>query len=377
MTNSTKLGCDIFCRVIDNFGDAGVAWRLSRSLQREEGFCVRLIIDNLETLRKIVPEVSLEKKEQNVEDIAIILWDKEFERKAEPADAVIEAFSCFLPESYEEKIHKRFESGNPVSLIALDYLTAEPYAKEFHGLPSPHPKYGYPKRFYFPGFEAGTGGLFIEGDFEKQQSLFTEEKREAFAKKLGISLAAPLKIFLFTYPTVDTKGLARELAKTGLEIEMLLAPGTAGEVFLEEVGKIGASQIHCDVLPMVPVREFDWLLSLADFLIVRGEDSASRAILSGKPFLWTLYAQKENAHLEKMRAFEKTLTEFFPEDLLLLRNRIEFALNEGKTPLASDLKRYLSHMETLKKVAICYTSHALKLPRAPREIAKMLRDGLK
>ena len=377
MTNPTKLSCDVFCRVIDNFGDAGVAWRLSRSLQREEGFCVRLVIDNLETLRKIVPEVSLEKKEQCVEDVTITLWDKDFEKRAEPAHAVIEAFSCFLPESYEEKIHKRFESGHTVSLIALDYLTAEPYAKEFHGLPSPHPKYGYPKRFYFPGFEASTGGLFIEGDFEKREALFGKEERETYAKKLGISLATPLKIFLFTYPAVDTRGLARELAKTGLEIEILLAPGAAGVAFLEEVKKIGASQIHTVALPMVPIREFDQLLSLADFLIVRGEDSASRAILSGKPFLWTLYAQKENAHLEKMRAFEKTLEPYYPEDLLLLRNRIELALNEGKSPSGLDLKRYLSEIERLKKVAICYTSHALKLPRAPREIAKMLRDGLK
>ncbi len=377
MTSPTKPSCDIFCRVIDNFGDAGVAWRLSRSLQREEGFCVRLVIDNLETLQKIVPEVSIEKKTQCVEGITISLWDKDFEKVAEPADSVIEAFSCFLPEDYEEKIHKRFESGNPVTLIALDYLTAEPYAKEFHGLPSPHPKYGYPKRFYFPGFEAGTGGLFIEADFEKRTQLFGKEERDAYAKRLGILMEVPLKIFLFTYPAVDTRGLARELAKTGLKIEMLLAPGTAGEAFAEEIEKLGAHQIHAVPLPMVPIREFDLLLSLADLLIVRGEDSASRAILSGKPFLWTLYAQKENAHLEKMRAFEKTLTGFFPEDLLLLRNRIELALNEGETPIASDLKRYLSDIEKLKETAICYTSHALKLPRAPKEIAKMLRGGLK
>ncbi|MCF0254204.1 MAG: elongation factor P maturation arginine rhamnosyltransferase EarP, partial [Duodenibacillus sp.] len=29
--------CDIYCRVIDNYGDAGVAWRLANSLAAELG----------------------------------------------------------------------------------------------------------------------------------------------------------------------------------------------------------------------------------------------------------------------------------------------------------------------------------------------------
>jgi len=33
---------DVFCRVVDNFGDAGVCWRLSRQLAIELGMPVRL-----------------------------------------------------------------------------------------------------------------------------------------------------------------------------------------------------------------------------------------------------------------------------------------------------------------------------------------------
>lgn len=371
------LSCDIFCRVIDNFGDAGVAWRLARSLQREERFCVRLVIDNLETLAKLNPKVDSQRQEQTVDLITVTLWDKAFEENAVPADCVIEAFSCFLPTQYEAKINERFKAGRPVSVVALDYLTAESYAEEFHGLPSPHPKYGYPKRFFFPGFTRKTGGLFIEDDFEKRRAQFTKEKKEHFLKSLGVNLNSPLKVLLFTYPTLDIKGLARSFSETNLSIEMLLCVGAAQECFAKEIASLGAKNIHCIALPMVPQEEFDLLLWSADFLIVRGEDSASRALLSRVPYFWTLYPQKENAHITKMEAFEATLQSSYPAELLSLRNRIERALNLGKAPAPLDIKTYLQEKEKFEKAALIYTKKCLNLPRAPKKIAQMLRGGLK
>ncbi|WP_157072023.1 elongation factor P maturation arginine rhamnosyltransferase EarP, partial [Cupriavidus sp. HPC(L)] len=38
---------DIFCTVIDNFGDIGVCWRLARQLAQEHGHAVRLWVDDL------------------------------------------------------------------------------------------------------------------------------------------------------------------------------------------------------------------------------------------------------------------------------------------------------------------------------------------
>ena len=371
------LCCDIFCRVIDNFGDAGVSWRLARSLQREQGFCVRLIIDNLSVLAKLNPKVNPQKSEQIVDSVRIVLWDNNFEEKGEPADCVIEAFSCFLPTQYEAKINQRFKTSRPVSVIALDYLTAEKYAEEFHGLPSPHPKFGYPKRFYFPGFTQKTGGLFIESDFEKRHSLFTEEKKSLFLKNMGIDPNHPLKILLFTYPTLNIEAIAKAFSETGLDIEMLLCPGLAQERFAKTIDSIGAKNIHCVPLPMVTQDDFDKLLWSADVLIVRGEDSASRALLSGKPYLWSLYPQKENAHLDKMQAFETTLEDAYPTNLLTLRNHIESALNLGRAPKVSELKTFLQKREEFNNAALLYTKMCLNLPRVPQKIAQMLRDGLK
>ena len=47
--------CDMFCRVIDNYGDAGVSWRLAQMLAKEYDWAVRLIIDDAAVLSAIVP----------------------------------------------------------------------------------------------------------------------------------------------------------------------------------------------------------------------------------------------------------------------------------------------------------------------------------
>ena len=38
---------DLFCRVVDNYGDLGVCWRLARQLAGEHGVAVRLWVDAL------------------------------------------------------------------------------------------------------------------------------------------------------------------------------------------------------------------------------------------------------------------------------------------------------------------------------------------
>ncbi len=48
---------DVFCRVIDNYGDAAVCWRLARELANEHGGRVQLWIDALAALHALCPQV--------------------------------------------------------------------------------------------------------------------------------------------------------------------------------------------------------------------------------------------------------------------------------------------------------------------------------
>ena len=65
------------------------------------------------------------------------------------------------------------------------------------------------------------------------------------------------------------------------------------------------------VLPFdfLPQDDFDRLLWRCDINFVRGEDSFVRAQWAGKPFVWQIYPQAEQAHLVKLDAFLARYTE--------------------------------------------------------------------
>jgi len=90
-----RISCDLFCKVVDNYGDAAVCWRLARQLAREQRWEVRLWIDDLEPLTRLDPAVDGSDR-QRLDGIEIRHWVTEFPAVA-PADVVIEAFACELP----------------------------------------------------------------------------------------------------------------------------------------------------------------------------------------------------------------------------------------------------------------------------------------
>ena len=54
-TIHTPLLCDIFCTVIDNYGDIATCWRLAHILHHDHGMPVRLFVDNLDALKPLTP----------------------------------------------------------------------------------------------------------------------------------------------------------------------------------------------------------------------------------------------------------------------------------------------------------------------------------
>ena len=98
LPHSRNITCDIFCRVVDNFGDIGVTWRLARQLAKEFAVDVRLVVDDLASFQKLAPEINLQRNEQQVSGVVIIKWRDNM--PLEPAQCVIEAFQCELPPQY-------------------------------------------------------------------------------------------------------------------------------------------------------------------------------------------------------------------------------------------------------------------------------------
>ncbi|HNH62983.1 MAG TPA: elongation factor P maturation arginine rhamnosyltransferase EarP, partial [Thauera aminoaromatica] len=153
---------EIFCQVVDNFGDIGVCWRLATDLARRGGGAVRLWVDEWEALRRICPAAAAvdERAGGSVQGVELRRWTSAFVPLV-PGEIVVEAFACELPAAQLEAMAALRQA--PL-WINLEYLSAEAWVAGCHGMASPHPRLPLVKNFFFPGFDAGTGGLPREAD---------------------------------------------------------------------------------------------------------------------------------------------------------------------------------------------------------------------
>lgn len=286
--------CDIFCQVVDNFGDIGVTWRLARQLAKEHGAAVRLIIDDLASFHKLVPAIDPTKREQSADGVAVILWCAPLNLSS-ASDLVIEAFGCELPKSYVDQMTRRQARS---VWINLEYLSAEPWVAEHHLLPSPHPTLPLTKFFFFPGFTPRTGGLIREADLIA--------RRNATAKTND---CPELRVLFFAYEGAPVEALWSSMSRAERAVSCSITDGGMGTKLKHWRGANGESApeapptLAFHVIPFVPQDEFDELLWRHDVLFVRGEDSFVRAQWAAKPFIWHIYPQSEGAHLVKLEAF--------------------------------------------------------------------------
>ena len=84
---------DIFCCVVDNYGDIGVTWRLARQLAGEHGQAVRLWVDDLNAFARLCPEADPALPNQRQAGVEVRHWPAQWE-DTPAADVVIEAFAC-------------------------------------------------------------------------------------------------------------------------------------------------------------------------------------------------------------------------------------------------------------------------------------------
>ena len=312
---------DIFCTIIDNFGDIGVCWRLARQLTQERHQVVRLWVDDLTSFSYIAPDVNLEIQQQVVQGVEICHWQC-ISVEVEPAEVVIEAFACELPDVYVAALLQR--KKQPV-WINLEYLSAEPWVVQCHGLPSPHPRLPIVKTFFFPGFVQGTGGLLREKNLIAQRSAFSSTEERAFLQRKGLIKRKPgeIRISLFCYDTAPVTKLIRVLSESSKPVLLIVTEGSvAGSIAsllnnpssrTEKLIQYG--QLTVQIIPFMEQADYDLLLWSCDFNFVRGEDSFVRAQWAGSPFVWNIYPQAEGAHWKKLDAFLDLYTANMPEEM--------------------------------------------------------------
>ena len=316
---------DIFCRVVDNFGDIGICWRLAADLAAR-GHRVRLWSDDASALAWMAPA--------GCDGVQVLHWTTPLAAgeldvlHQAPSEVLIEAFGCDVAPDFVAacaNIHSL--SGSKPVWINLEYLSAEAYVERNHALPSTlsvaqgGPAAGWTKWFFYPGFTPRTGGLLREPGLVQRQAAFN---RAAWLHQLGILAQGDKLVSLFCYEPAALAWLLRELANTGLNgqpVHLLVAGERARRAVRRAVPTTGLEKLEnsaqkdlygslalgqmlsISYLPLLTQTDYDHLLWACDLNFVRGEDSVIRALWAGKPLVWQIYPQDDGAHHAKLDAF--------------------------------------------------------------------------
>ena len=298
---------DIFCRIVDNYGDIGVCWRLARQLAAEYDLKVRLWVDAPEIAGRLITGLNPALPQQTVSGVEICHWTPNFP-ETKVADIVIEAFACELPPAYLQAMVRT----RPLWLN-LEYLSAEPWVADFHAQPSLHPALGLTKHFFFPGFGDDTGGLLRERDLLAVRHAFqtSAEARQAFWQRLGVAHENEMLVSLFCYPHAPVAHLLAAMAAGDTPVLCLVPDGAVlpqvAQFFGDQHLGIGErrqqGKLAVQVLPFLAQDDYDRLLWACDLNFVRGEDSWIRALWAARPMVWQPYRQAEQTHLAKLDAF--------------------------------------------------------------------------
>ena len=352
---------DIFCQIVDNYGDAGVCWRLARALSRLSSSSVnnvecddsriRLFCDDLNVLNVIThgdavahgASLGVEVLPWSAAESPAIL--------ASVGDVVIEAFACHLPKPYVEamvqKTSQRVSAKQPI-WINLEYLTAEAWADDMHLMPSPQNN-GLNKYFYFPGFTPKAGGVLL-GDWDEVTSNSLNIPT-SLSSAFESCRPKSKKVSIFNYKQAPLDAWLDSVNQVALEHGEMVDVFLCADQNVSTTTQAALSSVDSAVkliqLPFIPQEDYDYLLSVCDINLVRGEDSFVRAQWAGKPFIWDIYPQSDLAHEVKLDAF---LERYFEGGSAKLR---AIGISAMKWGSASDwwphLNAWTSHSEVWRQ----------------------------
>ncbi|MBU3694064.1 MAG: elongation factor P maturation arginine rhamnosyltransferase EarP [Rhodocyclaceae bacterium] len=353
---------DVFCRVVDHYGDAGVCLRVARALATAPGRDVRLWVDRPEVALALIdprPEGHAASGWRDRSGVRIGTWNaahggdeggaEDGGRDANAAtrttpgatnaegvpatalpDVVVETFGGDLPADVLGAMRTAQAAGKPTPVwLNLDYLSAEDWGEGCHGLPSPQPG-GLTRWFVFPGFTARTAGL--PGPLSRLPDLpkslaglmtaahapsapprpasenIALGTRAAAAKGATGTDATALLGSVFCYRDSPLPALLDAMQHGPRDVRLLVPAGMPGDLGGRPLGLQTGATWHGDRLtlvrtPFVDQDVYDALLADCDFNLVRGEDSFVRAQWAARPLLWAAYRQAEDAHHAKVEAW--------------------------------------------------------------------------
>lgn len=387
---------DALCRVVDNYGDIGVVYRLIRALSAiDPRLKLRIVVDGLEAFHRIEPAIDPDAPIQSIRGWTVYRWDepdaeaaaaRDAEYLSDPPRAVLECFACGRPE-WLEAILFDDAKGLPSTIVNVEYLSAEGYAEELHLAQSLTRSPTVRKRMFMPGFTPKTGGLIIDAPFAEALSARADrralvEAREALLAELGLEarreVAALSWVALFSYPR-DYSRIVADLAEAASRrpLAAFAAAGVSQECAVRAWERAGRP-FPLYSLPFLHQERWDRLVAYSDFSVVRGEDSMTRAAIAGAPFVWHAYPQEGRHQLVKVGALLKRMRPHFEGDSFapIAKAFIELNDRDADGPEVAGLESILSLVEADSACERGFASFAESL-RANGDMASHLMTFLR
>ena len=380
---------DIFCEIIDNFGDIGVVYRISKELKKIfQNVRIRIVLNRLEEFKAINKKV----KDTDYQEIdgLICVTEKYVKENIETfsvSDVFIEAFGCNVPEEYVKQAKE-----NSKLWINLEYLSGEKWIEDFHLCESLIDSKTLKKIFFMPGFSEKSGGVIIDSGFLERMKYGKENRDEVFKKYFkDFDLKDKFIGTVFSYEK-NFENLLETLKNYEKETVLLLMGEKTQKSFSEvlkknltedygnivKYGKI--TMIYSDFFSQ---EEYEEIISASDFNFTRGEDSFVRGIILGKPFMWHIYLQEEKAHMDKIKAFterfkesvevseeEKNIIESYCNLLEDYNNRDKNSLEKGK----EDFRIFFEKFEEIDRICEKYSKFLLEKCNLVKKLYKYIQE---
>ena len=339
---------DIFCEVVDNYGDVGVAYRLARGFKRiYPDKKLRFIINQME-------EINLIKKSDDIEIVSY----KDISKIESSADLILETFGCEIPKEYMDKALE-----NSKLIINLEYFSAETWVDDFH-LQESFLGGKLKKYFFIPGLSEKSGGVLLDNEFLERKKK-VEENKEYYLEKFGINEKYDLIGSVFSYEK-NFDSLIEELKKLDKKILLLILSEKTQKNFIKYFdNNNNYDKIKIVKLPFFTYDKYEELLALCDFNLVRGEDSFARALLLEKPFLWHIYPQEENTHIKKLEGF---LEKYCPNNKELKETFINYNINKD------DFSYFFKNFKEIEEHNKKYANHLIKNCNLIEKLIKFIEN---
>lgn len=380
---------DIFCEIIDNFGDIGVVYRISKELKKIfQNVRIRIVLNRLEEFKAINKKV----KDVDYQEIdgLICVTEKYVKENMESfgvSDVFIEAFGCNVPEEYVKAAKE-----NSKLWINLEYLSGEKWIEDFHLCESLIDSKTLKKIFFMPGFSEKSGGVIIDSGFLERMKYGKENRDEVFKKYFkDFDLKDKFIGTVFSYEK-NFENLLETLKNYEKETVLLLMGEKTQKSFSEilkknltedygnivKYGKI--TMIYSDFFSQ---EEYEEIISASDFNFTRGEDSFVRGIVLGKPFMWHIYLQEEKAHMDKIKAFterfkesvevseeEKNIIESYCNLLEDYNDRDKNSLEKGK----ENFRIFFEKFEEINRICEKYSKFLLEKCNLVKKLYKYIQE---